>query len=72
MFYDVLFKLCHQTIKIHFQKDQLLKIEKRLKVMKQFGGKVLYADRLAAIHISNPMRKEKYDIQLIELFELLK
>lgn len=68
MFYDVLCKLSHQQIKIHFQADQLDKIEKRMAVMQAIGGKVLYADKLAAIHFVNPMRKEKYDVQLLELF----
>ena len=72
MYYDVLMKLCHQAIKIHFMPEALKKLKIRLKVMKKLGALLLHNDTLECIHYKNPTRKEQYDIDLIELFEKIK
>ena len=53
MFYDVLMKLCHQTIKYHQQREHIDSFKRSLRVFKRFGAKTLHDDTLEAIHSTN-------------------
>lgn len=66
MFYDVLMKLCHQCIKIFYEKDNILDIQKRLIVMKKLGFVsclTQHTDLLEAIHNKDVKKKTNYDIE---------
>lgn len=53
MFYDVLQKLCQQSVKIYYQKDIIKKMQRKLKVVKLLGADALNDDTLEAIHNNN-------------------
>lgn len=53
MFYDVLQKLCQQSVQIYFQKDIIKKMQRKLKVVKMLGADALNDDTLEAIHSKN-------------------
>ena len=72
MFYDVLMKLCHQSIKIYFLSNELKEIKIFLHVTKQLTGGANHADLLEAIHQKNPLKKTQYDKDFIELVEMMK
>jgi hypothetical protein len=42
----------------------------QLRVIKAFGGRQLYDDQLAAIYYRNTYRKEKYDVEILQLIEI--
>ena len=72
MFYDVLMKLCQQSIKIYFLGSELKEIKVFLHIVKQLAGGVNHDDMLEAIHQKNPLKKKQYDINFIGLLEMMK
>ena len=67
MFYDVLLKLCFQSIKIHFLGKELLSVQILLDLMKRFGGRPFYSDHLEALQWKNPLEQTEFDECLIGL-----
>ena len=51
MFYDVLMKLCHQSIKLFYEKEEVQKNRMKMKIVRMLNpGLVLYCDSLEALH----------------------
>ena len=72
MFYDVLMKLAFQQVKLHFQKDEVKRLQRQLKVIKRFNGaQALNDDTLEAVH-NKHIRKNKFDREFAALLEMMK
>ena len=51
MFYDVLMKLCHQSIKLFYEKEEVQKNRMKMKIVRMLNPDlVLYCDSLEALH----------------------
>ena len=70
MFYDVLQKLCQQSVQIYFQKDIIKKMQRKLKVVKMLGADALNDDTLEAIHNKNT-KQNQYDKDITELMGMV-
>ena len=53
MFYDVLIKLCFQSVKLYFEQKDVKKMQKQLQVLKKIGGFTMNDDTLEALHTNN-------------------
>ena len=71
MFYDVLMKLSHQTVKLYLEKDELKAMQRKLSTIKMMKNQGFINDTLEAMHQSIPgfLRSEK---EFVELLEILK
>ena len=51
MFYDVLMKLCHQSIKLFYEKEEVQNNRMKMKIVRMLNPDlVLYCDSLEALH----------------------
>ena len=71
MFYDVLIRLCYQSVKLYFEQKDIKKMQKQLQVLKKIGGFAMNDDTLEALHTNN-IKPNGFDRDFVGLIEKLK
>lgn len=71
MFYDVLIRLCFQSVKLYFEQKDVKKMQKQLQVLKKIGGFAMNDDTLEALHTNN-IKPNGFDRDFSGLIEKMK
>ena len=71
MYYDVLIRLCFQSVKLYFEQKDVKKMQKQLQVLKKIGGFAMNDDTLEALHTNN-IKPNGFDRDFQGLIEKMK
>ena len=57
MFYDVLFKLCFQSMALYYEKQDVKKMQRQIKMLKSMGKKAMTKESIDLVHRQNVKRR---------------